>query len=591
MSYSDNPRIVKGKVEVVFADTDISSVDEVIVSTESVISHPNEIYGTNLNPTVKACTMDGTSIMDGSFQMLDDTCVVGWWGRERARSDGYLKECEVLTIKFQERPIGSWTIIGDSKRGEYPVEMRIDFIRDNTIIESVSINQNNSVVKKIYPNLVDIDRVDLYIMKWSQGDTCVKMMKFFDLLSETYEGSDLLSFEVNEEMSPEDSSYSINSDTMCVSIYNKDSKFTTGYLKKLLVLDRKIKPFIGIVENGEVVYTPLGIFYSDEWKIDDEGMWLKCTAVDKLMRLQNKTYVGLNVEYDMSLYDIAKDVLTKAGLNSNQYEISNSLRNIIIPTAFMPKDTIWNALQEIANAGLCKIYVDRNDKIVIRVELDIPLDSGIILSPSNTFSHKSNISLTEFANKVSVEYCDVEILDDVVNVAETTVTLNAGEEIVITLDYSHNAAYPQVESSNVNFLLLDIELGVNACTLKIKNTLGNRDSTTITVTGNSIDVTYKTIAASDDASVRDYGEFEYSHPSSELIQTYDLASRIASTILNKLKAGEGVITNKWRGSTDLTLGKHYKVIERNGNETDLVCEYNKITYDGGLTQETRGRKQ
>ena len=591
MSYSDNPRIVKGKVEVVFADTDISSVDEVIVSTESVISHPNEIYGTNLNPTVKACTMDGTSIMDGSFQMLDDTCVVGWWGRERARSDGYLKECEVLTIKFQERPIGSWTIIGDSKRGEYPVEMRIDFIRDNTIIESVSINQNDSVVKKIYPNLVDIDRVDLYIMKWSQGDTCVKMMKFFDLLSETYEGSDLLSFEVNEEMSPEDSSYSINSDTMCVSIYNKDSKFTTGYLKKLLVLDRKIKPFIGIVENGEVVYTPLGTFYSDEWKIDDQGMWLKCTAVDKLMRLQNKTYVGLNIEYDMSLYDIAEDVLTKAGFNSNQYEISNSLRNIIIPTAFMPKDTIWNALQEIANAGLCKIYVDRNDKIVIRDELDIPLDSGITLNPSNTFSHKSNISLTEFANKVSVEYCDVEILDDVVNVAETTVTLNAGEEIVITLDYSHNAAYPQVESSNVNFLLSDIELGVNACTLKIKNTLGNRDSTTITVTGNSIDVTYKTIAASDDASVRDYGEFEYSHPSSELIQTYDLASRIASTILNKLKAGEGVITNKWRGSTDLTLGKHYKVIERNGNETDLVCEYNKITYDGGLTQETRGRKQ
>lgn len=591
MSYSDNPRIVKGKVEVVFADTDISSVDEVIVSTESVISHPNEIYGTNLNPTVKACTMDGTSIMDGSFQMLDDTCVVGWWGRERARSDGYLKECEVLTIKFQERPIGSWTIIGDSKRGEYPVEMRIDFIRDNTIIESVSINQNDSVVKKIYPNLVDIDRVDLYIMKWSQGDTCVKMMKFFDLLSETYEGSDLLSFEVNEEMSPEDSSYSINSDTMCVSIYNKDSKFTTGYLKKLLVLDRKIKPFIGIVENGEVVYTPLGTFYSDEWKIDDEGMWLKCTAVDKLMRLQNKTYVGLNIEYDMSLYDIAEDVLTKAGFNSNQYEISNSLRNIIIPTAFMPKDTIWNALQEIANAGLCKIYVDRNDKIVIRDELDIPLDSGITLNPSNTFSHKSNISLTEFANKVSVEYCDVEILDDVVSVAETTVTLNAEEEIVITLDYSHNAAYPQVESSNVNFLLSDIELGVNACTLKIKNTLGNRDSTTITVTGNSIDVTYKTIAASDDASVRDYGEFEYSHPSSELIQTYDLASRIASTILNKLKAGEGVITNKWRGSTDLTLGKHYKVIERNGNETDLVCEYNKITYDGGLTQETRGRKQ
>ena len=57
-----------------------------------------------------------------------------------------------------------------------------------------------------------------------------------------------------------------------------------------------------------------------------------------------------------------------------------------------------------------------------------------------------------------------------------------------------------------------------------------------------------------------------------------------------MKAGEGVITTKWRGDTALTLGKKFKVINRSNVENTLLCEYNKISYDGGLTQETRGRK-
>ena len=77
MAYSSNPRIVKGKVEVIFADTDISSISGVNVSGNADISHPNEVYGSNLNPTVKACTMDGNSTMDGTFQMMDDTCTLG----------------------------------------------------------------------------------------------------------------------------------------------------------------------------------------------------------------------------------------------------------------------------------------------------------------------------------------------------------------------------------------------------------------------------------------------------------------------------------------------------------------------------------
>ena len=369
MAYSSNPRIVKGKVEVIFADTDISSISGVTVSGNADISHPNEVYGSNLNPTVKACTMDGNSTMDGTFQMMDDTCTLGWWGDTLADDEGEFKEQQDMIISFARRPIGSWTIIGDTKLGQYPVDFRIDFVRDNQAIQSVSFMDNTEIVKKIYPNVIDIDKVAITIFKWSTPNACVKLMKFFDMLSEVYEGSDLLSFEVNEEMSSEDANYNINSDTMCVSIYNKDKKFTTGYLKNLLVLDRKVKPYIGIEENGVVTYTSLGVFYSDEWKIEDDGMWIKCTAVDKLMRLQNKTYVGMDVSFSVTLYDIAEDILLKAGFDRSKFEISDDLDAIVIPTAFMPKDTVWNALQEVANTGPCKIYIDRDDRVIVLVHL------------------------------------------------------------------------------------------------------------------------------------------------------------------------------------------------------------------------------
>lgn len=79
MKYSDNPRKVYGKVEIIYSDTEISSDINASVSGNSEISHPREVFMGNTTPTVKACTMDGNSDMGGSFQMLDDTCVVGWW--------------------------------------------------------------------------------------------------------------------------------------------------------------------------------------------------------------------------------------------------------------------------------------------------------------------------------------------------------------------------------------------------------------------------------------------------------------------------------------------------------------------------------
>ena len=590
MAYLNNPRRVLGKVEIIYSDTDISSITNVETSSDSAISHPHEVYQTNLAPTVKACTLDGNAIMDGTFQMMDDSCITGWWSGELSKKDGTFDTPPSLEVFFIDRPIASWMIIGDSKLGQYPVDFTLEYKLNGTVVETKEITGNTESQLKVYTNQSDITSIKITITKWSKGNAVVKLLKFFDMLAETYIGSDLQSFEVNEEMGSIDANYNLSSDTMTVSIYNKERKFNVGYLKNLLILDRKVKPYIGIEKNGVVEYTSLGTFYSDEWKVDQDGQWVKCTAVDRLIRLQNKIYVGYQLAYKVTLYDIAYDILTKSGFKDKEFIISESLKDTTIPSAFMPKQSVWDALQEIAYTGLCKVFIDREDRINILVETDEPIDTNLEINPSNMFSYSSNILLTEFANRIAVEYCDVEISEDVVEAASTWITLKAGEVVEVTLDFNLDIAYAEISINTENITISNFQAGINACTVTLANEQDKQRQGTLTVKGNAIDVTYKTLTIQDDDSVRDYGTFEYKHPSTQLIQSSTQAKKLAQTLLARMKAGEGVVTSVWRGSPTIKVGNKYKCRDQYGDINDFTCEYNKITFDGGLKQETRGRK-
>lgn len=590
MGYLNNPRKVIGKVEIIYSDTDISSITNIETSSKSEISHPHEVYQTNLSPTAKACTLDGNSTMDGTFQMIDDTCILGWWSGELSNSDGTFTNPPFLEVFFIDRPVSSWMIIGDSKLGQYPVNFTIDYKLNDEIVATDTYSGNTSVQRKIYTTITDVTSIKITITKWSKPNAVAKIIKFFDMLAETYEESDLQSFEVNEEMGSIDANYNLSSDTMTVSIYNKDRKFNVGYLKNLLILDRKVKPYIGVEKDGTIEYTSLGTFYSDEWKVDQDGQWVKCTAVDRLIRLQNKIYVGYPLNYEVTLYDIAYDILTKSGFKTTEFVISDKLSQSIIPSAFMPKQSVWDALQEIAYSGLCKVFIDREDKINILAETDEPTDTGLEINPSNMFSYSSNILLTEFANRIAVEYCDVELSEDLVEAASTWITLKAGEQIEVTLDYSLDIADAEISINTSNITISDFKSGINACTVTLINEQDVQRQGTLTVKGYAIDVAYKTLTIQDDDSVRDYGTFEYKHPSTQLIQSSTQAKKLAQTLLARMKAGEGVVTTVWRGSPNIKVGDKYTCKDKFGDINEFTCEYNKITFDGGLKQETRGRK-
>ena len=591
MKYSDNPRKVYGKVEIVYADEELSRDVKVAVSANSEISHPAEVYKPPYKPTVKACTMDGNSIMDGTFQMMSDELVVGWWSGKLADSSGVFARKPYIELSFGMRPIVFWRVIGDEKLHQYPVDFTLQYKRNGTIVKTDTITGNTEVEVIVNPKIADITSVRMTISKWNTPNACAKILRFFERVYETYEGKDLLSFEVGEELCSLEGNFNINSDSMTVCIYNEDRKFDKGYLRTLMLLDRKLYPFIGIENGGKIEFKPLGVFYSDEWDIPQDSQWVKCTATDRLMRLQIKTYVGFPLVENVSLYEIAEDILTKMGVNPTEYQITERLKDFVVEMALLPKTTGWDALQEIANAGLCKVFIDRENRIVIKCEDDAPVNSRIEINPGNMFSYKSNISLTDFSNSVSVDYCEISIKDDIIDVAESEIRLEPNETKMITIDYTSEVAYPSAASNNATVRIISFGSGVNSCTCELRNTTGTAQTTVITVSGNAIDINTRTVTVRDEESIFLYGIVEYSHPTSELVQSHEQAEYMATLLLNRMKAGEGSITAEWRGDPALEVGLAYDSIDRFGDKENLICEYNKFSYDGGLKQETRGRKK
>ena len=589
MEYTDNPRKILGRVDVIYSDTEISKDIQTTESGNSAISHPDEVFGAYRVPTVKGCTMDGNATMDGSFQMMDDSVVLGWWSGSLSGSDGVFANAPWIEISFVKRPIISWVVLGDEKRNEYPVDFILQYKRDGKIVHSDSVTVNNQIQVRLTPQLEDITSIRLTITKWSKPNACAKILKFYDRMMERYEGDAIEMFEVSEEMGAADGNYNIVSDTMTVNIFNKGRKFDKGYLRSLMILDRKLMPSIGIETNGVVKYQPLGTFYSDEWQINQDSQWVKCSAVDRLMRLQKKTYVGFPLTENASLYDIAADILLKIGETADTFVISNDLKSVIVPMAFLPKGTAWDALQEIANAGLCKVFVDREDKINVRSEKEPKTTTAIRIDKSNMFSYSSSVSLTEFANRISVEYCDVSLSNDTVEAVSVELNIEPNASLELTLDYNTEVAYPAMETDNLNVLLTDFQGGVNACSVVAKNKTAQKQKAVLTVTGKAIEITTKSLTMQDDDSVRNNGVTEYSHPSSDLVQSHAQAEYIARILLERMHAGEGVITTTWRGNPKLNLGEKYESADRFGDSQELVCEYNKFTFDGGLKQETRGR--
>lgn len=152
-----------------------------------------------------------------------------------------------------------------------------------------------------------------------------------------------------------------------------------------------------ITDGGPVTWMDGCVCDLADWEADDETM--SFSAKDKIDALDDTYYRGLYHPEGISLYDLAVDVLTDAGLDERKYDLDQYLKTVTVRNP-LPCVTHKECLQIIANAGRCKLYTDRKGIICIKAAF------LTVVSPDRM--QVQSESATEWSNLQSVVNGDVQ---------------------------------------------------------------------------------------------------------------------------------------------------------------------------------------
>lgn len=163
---------------------------------------------------------------------------------------------------------------------------------------------------------------------------------------------------IMEELPTIDYNLTVNNKDRAFDIENEESSVN------FLEIGQEITVLYGQeLDDGSVEWLPGATVQLKEWSADDEEM--NFSASDRFDYMDGTYYKGLYRPEGISLYDLALDVLSDAGIDSRTYWIDSYLKSVKVSNP-MPVVSHKEALQLIANAGRCILYQDREGNIFLK---------------------------------------------------------------------------------------------------------------------------------------------------------------------------------------------------------------------------------
>lgn len=264
-------REVKGYVEVIFDDQDASGYQLTTAPERLRNSLDTEIVDGNKKNKKYASLEENYTELDGSF-LLPNYNVIG--DKVGYVSNEIFSNIENRTITLSKES-DFVTSSGITIYFENNIAQKFTLTIINSEDESISleVENNKSVYQHLFDSPIIIKSVSIDIQQMEYSNRRIRISEIDFGISQLYEGSDLVSFDTNEEIDLLFTSTPIN--TCTVSLNNYDNSFNplnpTG-LVKYLNDNCIMKPYIGILtEESGIEYVPMGFYYLKDWSSDNDG--------------------------------------------------------------------------------------------------------------------------------------------------------------------------------------------------------------------------------------------------------------------------------------------------------------------------------
>lgn len=603
-------RRVFGRVTITYAEFFLDKSIQVSANEQANVSYPSQVADGNTEPAFKYASLDGSWVLGENYALApgpgDFQHQMGWWGSQLADINGdFATPYPTLTVTFFERPVHSLKVVGDARRGEYPVDFEIRlYDASDTLLYTESVTGNTQVewTKDITP-VTQVTKAVLEVRKWSHPGRQVKILEFFTSIQETYEGDDVILIHLLEEREVSQGSLpigNISANEITVRLNNSSRKFdpgnTSSPLYGLLKPNRLIKAWLGVDTAIGREWVPLGIFWSGDWNVPETAVYAETIGRDILEHLRKSNYATSTVQQNKTLYDLAVAVLQDAGLKPEEYWVDTELQQYTIPYAYFEPMSHREALRLIAEACLGQVYCDREG--IIRVEgpsfLEAQTESILTLTQDDYFRKDNPVKWSEIANYIEVETQPLQPVDTAQEVYRSNepVTVPAGGHVSLTVYYNETPCIEAVASleSATNITISSVTYYAWGADLTLSNSGASDESVTVVINAKPLRVLNKEKAiAKDDASITDNGLIRYTFPANPLVQTLSMAQTIADKLLAGFKNPRRDVEMEWRGNPALLLADRITVVDKN-EQNDYFVTRQELEYAGALRARLSGRR-
>lgn len=375
-------------------------------------------------------------LLDGSRKSIPET---------NYKDGGYIgdafsnEECvfdtkvPIITINFSvlhTKIIPGITITWGTAYNEYASHFIVTAYNDNTIVAEKEIVDNTSVTSIVTMDINNYNRITIRVLGWCLPNHRARVDEIFVGINKVYTKTDLLNYSHSQVVDP--ISTSLPKMEIKFSIDNSDNSYNPynlSGLAKYITERQELKVRYGLKLNDDTIeWIKGGNFYLSEWYAKQNGISAEFVARD-LLEFMSDTYDDTATAItERSLGDLAELVLRKADLplnsnGTNKWVIDSSLYSIKTK-AILPKDTLANCLQVIANMGCCVLYQDRDG--ILHIEPINNTSTDYSINQFNSYS-KSEITLSKLIKQVIVKVYTYTIVDGVIQTKIHDYPINKGD--------------------------------------------------------------------------------------------------------------------------------------------------------------------
>jgi hypothetical protein len=360
----------------------------------------------------------------------------------------FSEKIPTITINFSkvfDALIPGVTITWSAAYGEFADSFVVTAYNGDTVVAQKEVYENRSVKSLVMMDIVDYDRIVIQIKKWCLPHHRARVEEVFVGINRVYSKTELFDYSHTQSVDPVSTSLPKTEIKFSIDNLNGDYNPYNGQgMAKYLMERQEVKTRYGLKMNdGSVEWIKGGTFYLSEWYAKQNGVSADFTARD-LLEFMSTIYEDNHNLSSRTLYDLANKVLLAADLplssdGSVRWVIDESLKSIST-TAPLPRDTIANCLQVIANAGECVLYQDRNGVLHIEpLKFDV---SDYTINSFNSYS-KGEITLSKSIKQVNVKVykyttgtrgVESTTTDVMVAMGLTGETIEVGNPLIVTND-------------------------------------------------------------------------------------------------------------------------------------------------------------